>query len=474
MRLEDLRNSVIMQEDIPVPPMANLLNLDLGIKLLLHHMNNGGVVGLHFDVDLDGFAAGTVGFRSLKGLLPTVHITTNKERVHGPTDDTTKFVWDHKISLLIIVDAGADLNYDVGCDVLVLDHHSLSSETVRKTPEGNRQIVVSSMGVENPEPMSGCEVVYEFFRRVYAQMETPIDTSLAQWVGVSIISDVIPTNTLRNQFYVREAFEAPVKINADLRRICADIDPYYKGMYRSYVTYKLAPYINGISRAGFSSSLAYVISDNESPKLPDWAIARRNEINAEAFARSKRLGNVVFSNLTGVEDAWRYSGLAAAKLANETNCATIVFTKEEDGLVRGSFRKGVADGNFLDEARKHINANGHNPSFGFRGSSPDGLKAFILELSKWELGTPAPQLLSSDIAGGIDLQLVALWNGRVNPSDEVTITVRPDELVYERNTGKVAHYKWRGAFAVKLLSSEFPNPPRLFVEQQRGVNIYLK
>ena len=80
----------------------------------------------------------------------------------------------------------------------------------------------------------------------------------------------------------------------------------------------------------------------------------------------------------------------------------------------------------------------------------------------------------ADIKGGLDLQVVALWNNRVNPSDEVYITVRPDELVYERSTGKVSHYKWRSSFAVKLLSPEFPQPPRLFVEQQRGLGIYLK
>jgi len=473
MKISDLKNSVVLQEEIAEPAIAPLLNADLGIKLLLHHMNNGGVIGVHFDVDLDGFSSGIVAYRSLKALMPTIHITTNKEREHGVTADTAEFVWEKKISLLIIVDAGSDLNYDVGCDVLVLDHHDIHGDSIRKI-DGHRQVIVSCMNVEKPEPMSGCEVVYEFFRRLYKQMETPIDTSLAQWVGISIISDVIDTMTERNQFYVREAFEANVKINADLRRICTDIDPYYKGIYRSYVTYKLAPYINAISRAGFSSTLAYVISDNESPKLPDWAIARRDEICKEAFIRCKKVGNLVFSNMTGVEDAWRYSGLAAAKLANETGCAAVVFSKESDGLVRGSFRKGVADGDFLVEAKKHIDAKGHNPSFGFRGSSPEGLKAFIAELSTWEKGVPATQLTSADIKGGLDLQVVALWNNRVNPSDEVYITVRPDELVYERSTGKVSHYKWRSSFAVKLLSPEFPQPPRLFVEQQRGLGIYLK
>lgn len=472
MKIDDLRNSIVLQEDIPEPPIADLLNAQLGIKLLLHHINNGGVIGVHFDVDLDGFASGVVAYRSLKGLLPTVHITTNKEREHGVTPETKEFVWDKRISLLIIVDAGSDLNYDVGCDVLVLDHHDIHGETVRKV-NGHRQVIVSCKNVENPEPMSGCGVVYEFFRRLYKQMEISNDTSLAQWVGVSLISDVIDTMTERNQFYVREAFEANVRINSDLRRICADIDPYYRGMYRSYVTYKLAPYINGISRAGFSETLAYVISDNETPKLPEWALAKRDEICIEAIKRSKRLGNVVFSNMSGIEDAWRYSGLAAAKIANETGLATVVFSKEEDGLVRGSFRKGFGTGEFLAEAKKYLNANGHNPSFGFRSSTPEGIKSFIKELSTWEKGVPVAQLTSEDIAGGIDLQVVALWNNRVHSADELYITVNPNELTYDRTTGKVSHYKWR-AFQVRLLSPEFPQPPRLYVENQRGITIYLK
>lgn len=472
MKLDELKNSVVLQEDIPEPPIANLLNADLGIRLLLHHMNNGGVIGIHFDIDLDGFASGIVAYRALKALLPTVHITTNKERVHGVTPETNEFVWEKRISLLIVVDAGSDLNYDVGCDVLVLDHHEISGETVRKV-EGHRQVIVSNQ-VENPEPMSGCEVVYEFFRRFYSQLDTPIDKSLAQWVGVSLISDIIDTKTLRNQYYVRQAFEDNVRINADLRRICTDIDYYFKGIYRSYVTYKLAPYINGIARAGLSSTLAYVISDNESPKLPDWALQRRDEICTEAFIRSKRVGNLVFSNMTGVEDAWRYAGLAASKIANETNCATIVFTQSEDGTVSGSFRKGTGEGEFLATAQKYLDAKGHNPAFGFKDSPKEGLKDFITEISTWEMGEPVEQLTSADIRGGIDLQVLGLWNNRVNSSDEVYVTVNPSELVYERSTGKVSHYKWRGAFPVKLLYSEFPQPPRLFVEEQRGISIYLK
>lgn len=473
MTLDDLRNSIVLKDDIPEPEIADLLNADLGIKLLLYHMNNGGVIGIHFDVDLDGFASGIVAYRALKALLPTVHITTNKEREHGVTKDTAEFVWEKKLSLLIIVDAGSELNYDVGCDVLVLDHHDINGEVMRKV-DGHRQVIVSCKNVENPEPMSGCEVVYEFFRRLYRQMETPIDTSLAQWVGISLISDVVDTKTERNQFYVREACEANVRINADLRRICTDIDPYYRGIYRSYITYRLAPYINGISRAGLSSTLAYVISDNESPRLPEWALHKRDEICLEAIRRCKRLGSIVFSNVSGIEDAWRYSGLAAAKIANETGCAAVVFSQEADGLVRGSFRKGVAEGAFLETARKYVDAHGHNQSFGFRGSTPEGLKGFIAELSTWERGVPETQLTSQDITCGMDLQVVALWNNRVNPSDEVYITIKPNELVYDRMTGKVTHYKWRGSFPVKLLSAEFPQSPRLFVENQRGLGIYLK
>ena len=473
MRLEDLKRSVVMQEDIPIPEIAELLNSEEGKNLLLHHLNNGGVIGIHFDVDLDGFASGIVAYRSLKALIPTVHITTNIEREHGVTQETKDFVWDKRISLLIIVDAGSDLDYDVGCDVLVLDHHRISGEDVREI-NGHKQVIVSSERTTNPEPMSGCEVVYEFFRGFYQQLDTEIDTTLAQWVGVSLISDVVDTKTLRNQYYVREAFESNNGINADLRRICSDIDPYYKGIYRSYVTYKLAPYINGISRAGFSSTLAYVISDNEPPKLPEWAKQRRDEICTEAIRRCKRVGSMMFSNMTGVDEAWRYTGLAASKIANESHLATVVFLQDAEDKIRGSFRVGDGGGEYLAEAQKHLKANGHAPAFGFKDSDKEGLKCFIGTVSAWEKGVPREQLVSADIRGGVDLQVVGLWNNRVNSSDEVYITISPDELKYDRTTGKVTHYKWREAFAVKLLQSEFPQPARLFVEEQRGIGIYLK
>ena len=157
--------------------------------------------------------------------------------------------------------------------------------------------------------------------------------------------------------------------------------------------------INAISRAGLSSTLAYVISDNESPRLPDWALKRRDDICTEAFIRSKRVGNLVFCNMTGVEDAWRYAGLVASKIANETNFPTIVFTQSESGLVSGSFRKGIGEGEFLETAKKYLNANGHNPAFGFKDSTKEGLKNFIAEISTWEVGEPPEQLTSDDIKG---------------------------------------------------------------------------
>ncbi|GHU92628.1 hypothetical protein FACS1894208_00100 [Clostridia bacterium] len=474
MTLDELRGSIVLSDAVSEPKPARLLNLEIGKELLLRHMNNGGVIGVHFDVDCDGFSGGIVLYRALKALLPTVHITTNKERTHGVNGDTAEFVWKNKISLLLVVDSSSRLDYDMGCDVLVLDHHEFDGADFRAVGEYT-QVVVSNRHLPVVEPMSGCQVAYEFFRHVYAQMETPMDTRLAQWVGVSLISDVIDVKTERNQFYVREAFESNTGIHPDLRRICTDISSYFKCLYRSFVTYTLAPRINAISRAGFSGSLAYVISDGEPPKLPEWALTKRDSVCGEALARAKRVGGVVFSNLTGIEDAWRYTGIVAAKLSSKTGCSALVFVEDGEDGARGSFRHSISGGDYLAKAKRFLQADGHAAAFGFSGSRLC-LKEFIVELSKTPPAVPPVQLASADVVRGGELRDIALWNSRVGSEDEIFITVSPSELTFVRAQGKVGLYRWKNSFEVRLLEKEFPQPPRLFAELQRGasLSLYLK
>jgi single-stranded DNA-specific DHH superfamily exonuclease len=374
------------------------------------------------------------------------------------------------LSLLVVVDSGSALDYDVGCDVLVLDHHEFDSESLRSV-NSRTQVVVSNQRLPDPEPMSGCQVAYEFFRHLYARMDTAIDTRMAQWVGISIISDVIDTKNPRNQFYVREAFESGTGIHPDLRRICSDMDRYFRGIYRSYVTYKIAPRINGISRAGCSGSLAYVISDAEPPRIPDWATAKRDEICAEAIARAKRLGGAAFSNLTGIDGAWRYTGVAAAKLSSATGRASLVFVVT-DGEARGSFRRAAGNENYLEMAKHYVDAAGHPAAFGFSGALSD-VKALVQALSETHAVVSGAQFSSAGVTNR-DIGDIATWNGRVGGEDEIYISIDPSELSFLRSQGKVSIYRWRGAFEVRLLSVEFPRVPRVYAEMQRGLALYLK
>jgi single-stranded DNA-specific DHH superfamily exonuclease len=471
MNLLEMRESVVLKENIKEPPIAELLNLKAATLLLMHHMNNAGVIGIHFDVDCDGFSAGIVTYYALKEIYPHVYITTNDDRIHGVTEKTAKWCHDKRVSLLIVVDSSSVLDYDMGCDVLVLDHHVFDGVAARKI-NGHTQVVVSNLRLPEYEPMSGCQVAYEFFRHLYARMETELDTRLAQWVGVSLISDIIDTKNERNQFYVREAFESTAGVHPALRRICSDIDYYFRTVHRSYVTFKLAPYINGISRAGLSASLAFVISDNEKPKLTDCAKARRDTILEEALTRAKQMGSVAVSNLTGVDAAARYTGVAAAKLGSKTGRAAVVFTKEDD-IVRGSVRVANRCGAVLNEAKQHLDANGHPQAFGFSGSL-DGLKAFVQALSKIELADVCTDIDSTDVLNGNDLQVIAKWNARVNPSDEVNIACCRSEFEFTKDVGKVKVYLWRDRYEVRLLSGEFSLKPRVFVEDQRGLALFLR
>jgi single-stranded DNA-specific DHH superfamily exonuclease len=306
-------------------------------------------------------------------------------------------------------------------------------------------------------------------------METDMDRKLAQWVGISIISDVIDAKTLRNQFYIREAFETSKGIHPDLRRICSDMDKYFRGVYRSYVTYKLAPRINAISRAGFSASLAYVISDGEPPRIPAWALAKRDEVCNEALARAKRIGGAAFSNLSGIDDAWRYTGVAAAKLAAETGCVSVVFIVDSsEGAatpVRGSFRRSFSDADFLSVAKRYVNAAGHPSAFGFRGEA-SAFKELVKALSE-NASVGAPVQLVSESVKKSDIETIATWNGRVGSDDELYISTAPSELSFIRSQGKVSLYRWRGLEA-RLLSQEFPRSPRIYAEMQRGLALFVK
>lgn len=479
MKLEELRKSVVLEEGIEEPDIAELLNMEVGQKLLKEHMDKGSNIGIHFDVDLDGFSAGMVAYRALSKLAYKqgikVSITTNKEREHGPVAETLLFCRDNNIGLLIIVDAGSQLSMDLGCDVLVLDHHEFNGVSERVDEEGYRQVVVSNRNLPVVEPMSGCEVTYEFMRKTYELRGEEIDKTLGQWVGVSIISDIVDSKTRRNQYYVREVCERKTGYNRDLAVICGGIDPYFRSVYRSYINYKLGPTINGIPRAGLSQTLIRVITHREIPYLPPEAKKLRDEICMEAASKVRVFGGGAYSDMRGVENAWRYAGLAASGISNKSRRATVVYTddNEVEGRLRGSFRIGATVRDYLSIAEKHMYAKGHQAAFGFK-CTPKELKGFIMELREIPIEEVEIPYKSEDLVSGDDVAVLGYWNNRVNSSEELYVSVGREELTFSRSQGRLSHYTWRGLFNVKMFEACMPEEPKLFIEMQDGLGIIVR
>jgi len=523
------------------PGFCAFNNIVYGLDLLRKHIINNSKIALHTDVDVDGIGTTYIMKKTLEHLGSNQHILViNKDKDHGIQQKHALYFNKNKIDLIIITDSSSNEIETIkmfNCDVLCIDHHELThNDLLGYCNDGKHRYVIINNTIDNKnfgfdkgwlkqknvsafnnieeykgtQDMSCGLVVYELLRIYCECFDNPKlleNLMLYEWVGVTLITDVINTLNDRNQWYLNQTVfnndtEHTLKVMLNI------INKYKATLDKSYIQYTFAPLINKAIRADKGShALNIIINEpnnilelNKYKKLQEDAIDKAcyysvtRNINNEVVSKNPKVftGENIQLNIGELNINKNYSGVIASKLSGDNNKNAAVFIINDKGLCKGSFRgkyKEVDYRKYFDNYSDDIYAQGHPGAFGFELTKEqlDYLMSNIKSIEPTE--DPKPWLTLGNMKPEeygvyhiIDfnkfkqqgyLWKIATGNSKVTSKDEIVVRVKACDVVLKSTKGKILIYDVFGmeCKAFKPLAGEYFD---IYMEYTNEINIFIK
>lgn len=523
------------------PPFCIFNNVVLALQMLNRHIILNSKMALHTDVDVDGIGTTYILKKVLTNLGSNNHLCIiNKDKVHGIQQKHVEYFNNkNKIELLIVTDSSSneiDLIKQFNCDVLVIDHHDLLHNDLSGTcNDGIHHYVIVNNTIKNnnsesdklwlraKDPVTFKElpdwlgdsdmscglVIYELLRLYcvcFANPKLLENLLLFQWVGVTLITDVINTLNNRNQWYMdKTVFN--MEMEPTLRIMMQNITSFKASLDKSYIGYTFAPLINKAIRAGQSSKALDIVINHPQDvnQLKEYAPMQAEAVDRALLVRIKdpvtgieSVGHRTFNSGSAIMDIsslginGNYAGVIASRISGDFNCNAAVYTVLDNGLCKGSFRGRRNDvdyrkyfANFSDD----IYAQGHPPAFGFE-LTYNQLKTIMDNIVSIEptenkkpwltIGNMLPSEYGEYHIDSLDdfkrqayIWRIATGNSKVVTNDEINIRVKVNDVKFKENKGKLMIYDVLGmeCKSFKPLEGEFFN---IYMEYTNEIVMYIK
>ncbi len=312
-------------------------NMNAIAERIIKAKENGETVIIYGDYDADGVCATAVLYKSLLEFgIDAITVVPERENGYGLSTEIIDEIIDNYFpDLLITVDCGIS-NYeeveylkDLGVDVIVTDHHEI--------PEILPNTLILNCKLQNQDypfnQLSGAGVAYKLASALIGERAN----KYLDLVALSTVADSMPLID-ENRIIVKEGLDLIKKGNSS-KAIKTLINLVgVKDITASSLAYGVAPRINAGGRMGDAySSLKLLISDSFreidelSNKLIKYNVERQIECD-KLYQEAKQMltskGN--YGNLIVLaSDDWKTGlvGITAAKLSEEYNVPTILFTR---------------------------------------------------------------------------------------------------------------------------------------------------
>lgn len=485
---------VVGLKEADKPEMINFKNYELAINMLNKHVTKPSSIRIHADVDMDGIGAAYIvqEFLNELGCVGRIKSCINKDKEHGLCSKHINYVNDNaKCDLFIIVDSSSndiEIIKELNCDVLVIDHHAVNHKEYTGKTKGGNYVIINNMldneegGYKADSAMSGALVVYELFRHYenrYCDKSILEGRMLYQWVGVTLISDVIKTSNNRNQWYMQKTVHN-MDVEPSLSRMLHKLTQFEAFLTKSFIGFTLAPLFNKAIRAGASQHALSIALG-----FPDRVLELKQyekiqqDIVEKALDNVEETSNLCFRNL-GIDNIHKnYSGLIATKVLDEYKKSTIAY-EHKGTYIGGSFRGLYSNINYQEELEKlGIFAQGHEGAFGVK-IPLDRVKEVSNKIADIEKDNHYRPYLTmcgirEDYRGvhhinDFDsfrkdgwLWKIGMANSTLSSSEQILITTSRDNITLERTEEKYKIYKF---FTLECMAFEEVVTP--------FVNIYLE
>ena len=431
--IDELLNSTTWEDTL------NYKNMDRGCELLDKVIAEGGEIGIVIDPDVDGYMSGAIIYSWIYDYLgyDNVYymIKNQSKKSHGIDKEIIRKVDNNDMALIILPDGGAgdfeyqEELYNMGCEVLVLDHHEF--DTTRET----KAVIINNQdGVVENTKLSGTGVTYKFVFHHAELKEIDLGTTYLDLVAVSLISDMCDMTSMENRYIFSVGSQVSNISNELLTEFVKDLKVKRKLSIEN-IAFGVANKMNSIIRLGDEERFDMfesLIGSEEQVSYKYKGKEYQQSIQASILRVANRLkqkqkkmvekcigsGLDIITNendriliVNGMDIDSEIRGLLANKLLSEYG-KPVMILKEYNGVLRGSCR-GVNSISFKDLLEKSGMFNyveGHQNSFGC-SINKDKVDELIGYVNK--------ELLGVDLSSSTDVDYV--YEGNIPLSDVIAL-----------------------------------------------------
>ena len=378
--IKDVEGFLNIDESVVTNPL-DFKNMDIAVRCLLKHLEEGSNILIICDSDADGLTSSTYLYNYILEVYPSANLffQNHTKKTHGIMLDDLKDILP-TIQLLILPDASSEqfkehkIVKDMGIDIIILDHHSVKDYSVNAIVVNNQLSKISTN-------LSGVGMTYKFCKALDEELwENKADNYL-DLVAVGLLADYMDTKDLEVQYYVRKGL-SNIKSPA-LKALIEAQDFSLKGEINPIaIAFYIAPLINSVYRLGkiedkdmMFKSFANIDSDKIYIYKPTRGSKKGEEIEESIHQQSARmcvsyngkrkrlsdklikpvedqinLENKIICVKVDKEESEGMSGLLANSLLGKYQKPSIVYSINEKNEIKGSMRANTGD--FKDKLQK--------------------------------------------------------------------------------------------------------------------------
>lgn len=332
-------------DDPPPPPDAHRLpGVEEALDRIEHAVRRGEVIAVFGDFDVDGVTATAILTEALRTVGGQVepYIPDRFQEGYGLNREAlTELRRDRGVTLVITADLGitaipeVEFAGELGQDVIIVDHHSVPSETPDACATVNPKLPDSEYGFDE---LSTGGLAYRLAPLILERFGRSVDP--AHWLDLatlSTVADVVPLQA-ENRALVRDGLVAIRETTRPGLRALLEVAGLWESeLDTDSIAFGIAPRINAAGRLAHARRAFEVLTETEPDRAREGAEEldrlnlQRRQLTADAMERAARAleaqGDTGDAPLTFVQDpeiSAGIVGLVAGRLAEDRHRPAVV------------------------------------------------------------------------------------------------------------------------------------------------------
>jgi len=370
-----------------------LKDMDKAVSRIIKAIDNEEKIVVYGDYDVDGMTATALLVHNLKALGANVdfYIPHREREGYGFNLPALQGI-AAGASLLVSVDCGIASVDDVSAmkgklDIIVTDHHLPGEELPLALA------VVNPHREDCPYPdknLAGVGVAFKLCQALWQQMHGQSYEQDLEIVALGTVADIVPLIGENRKIVSAGLKRMRHSSFAGMRALVEVSDIRDEELNTGHVGFRLAPRLNAAGRIGSARKGVELLLTKDEAEAESLAMeldmlnSQRQTIEQDILAKAEaELAGQDVNNLPAIVvagDKWNPGviGIVASRLVDKFYKPTIVFSKQENGICKGSCRsiEGLHMYEALTACKDHIlQFGGHSQAAGL-SVSLDELEAF--------------------------------------------------------------------------------------------------